>query len=65
MNLERRPARRSADGPSGTSDDFRCCCGSLLARLTPHGVQLKCRRCKRTMLVPIAGRRTAERAPPD
>jgi hypothetical protein len=42
--------------PSG---DCRCPCGSLLARLVAEGVELKCRRCKRTLVVPLppAGRR--------
>ena len=33
----------------------RCACGSLLARLVDGGVELKCRRCKRILLVPLAG----------
>lgn len=32
---------------------FRCLCGSLLARLVEGGVELKCKRCKRTVLVPL------------
>ena len=28
-------------------------CGSLLARVVAGGVELKCRRCKRTLLVPF------------
>ncbi|WP_437594116.1 hypothetical protein [Sorangium sp. So ce1000] len=32
----------------------RCGCGSLLARYVPGGVELKCRRCKRVVVVPIA-----------
>ena len=39
------------DGPHAT--DYRCHCGSLLARVVTGGVELKCRRCKRTMLVPF------------
>jgi len=34
--------------------DCRCLCGSLLARVVEGGVELKCRRCKRTLLVPLA-----------
>jgi hypothetical protein len=30
-------------------------CGSLLARVVPGGVELKCRRCKRLLLVPWEG----------
>jgi phage FluMu protein Com len=33
--------------------DVRCACGSLMARLTRAGVELKCRRCKRVVLVPV------------
>ncbi len=32
--------------------DARCACGSLLARLTAGGVELKCRRCKRIVVMP-------------
>lgn len=31
----------------------RCLCGSLLARLVPGGVELKCRRCKQTRVIPL------------
>jgi phage FluMu protein Com len=46
------PTRAEADSkhPQG---DCRCLCGSLLARLVEGGVELKCRRCKRTLLVPF------------
>jgi phage FluMu protein Com len=30
----------------------RCACGSLLARLCADGVELKCRRCKRVVVIP-------------
>jgi hypothetical protein len=65
MIVERRPSRRPAEPERACCEDFRCLCGSLLARVTPHGVQLKCRRCKRTMLVPIVGQSSSGRAPPD
>ena len=32
---------------------LRCCCGSLLARVVENGVELKCRRCKRHVIVPL------------
>ncbi len=32
---------------------LRCCCGSLVARLLPEGIELKCRRCKRKIVVPL------------
>ena len=39
---------------TGSSDPaVRCECGSLLARLTARGVEIKCRRCKRIILIPF------------
>jgi phage FluMu protein Com len=32
---------------------LRCGCGSLLARVVAEGVELKCRRCKRQVIVPF------------
>jgi phage FluMu protein Com len=32
---------------------FRYHCGNLLARLVPGGVELKCRRCKRRVVIPL------------
>ena len=46
--------------------ELRCHCGSLMARVTVRGIELKCRRCKRVVVVPAgeAGRRwTAARLP--
>lgn len=31
--------------------DLRCGCGSLLARQRADGIELKCRRCRRCMLL--------------
>jgi phage FluMu protein Com len=33
--------------------DCRCLCGSLLARRIGDAVELKCRRCKRTLVIPL------------
>jgi len=33
---------------------LRCDCGSLLARLVPQGVEIKCRRCKRRVVIPLS-----------
>ncbi|RKG97369.1 hypothetical protein D7V97_34460 [Corallococcus sp. CA053C] len=41
--------------PQGSAGELRCMCGSLLARLVPGGVELKCRRCHRTQVVPLEG----------
>jgi hypothetical protein len=34
-----------------TAIEIRCPCGSLLVRRTPDGFEIKCRRCKRTLLL--------------
>ena len=38
-----------------TERELRCGCGSLMARLTAAGIELKCRRCKRLVVVPVDG----------
>jgi hypothetical protein len=38
---------------SRAAADCRCLCGNLLARLVTGGVEVKCRRCKRTLLLPL------------
>ena len=39
----------------GAADDLpsdcRCDCGSLMAKITSRGVEIKCRRCKRLKLI--------------
>ena len=44
------------DGCGDCSRDggaLRCACGSLLARFVAGQIELKCRRCKRTVLIDI------------
>jgi phage FluMu protein Com len=48
-----RPDDSTGRVRTSSGNECRCFCGSLLARRTPEGVELKCRRCKRTLLVPI------------
>jgi hypothetical protein len=38
-----------------TERDLRCGCGSLMARRTASGLELKCRRCKRVVVVSLDG----------
>lgn len=42
-----------SDRPRETCEELRCACGSLLARLIPEGVELRCRRCKRLVVLPL------------
>jgi hypothetical protein len=48
--------RSGAEGrePAEAGEAHRCTCGSLLARLVPGGVELKCRRCKRIAVLAFA-----------
>lgn len=38
------------------AEETRCPCGNLLARWTTHGLELKCRRCKRLVYIPYPHR---------
>ena len=46
---------KDARHPPATERELRCGCGSLMARITSSGLELKCRRCKRFVLVPVPG----------
>lgn len=48
------PARAEGQAPPEQGEAHRCTCGSLLARLVPGGVELKCRRCKRIAVLAFA-----------
>jgi hypothetical protein len=41
------------EGEGQEGEAHRCSCGSLLARLVAAGVELKCRRCKRIVVLPL------------
>jgi len=53
-----RVSEQSEQETAGTvikdGDALRCHCGSLLARLVPDGVEIKCRRCKRRVVIPLS-----------
>lgn len=58
MTREHRegPIRFDGDSPRDCGlcqGDVRCGCGSLLARVVGGGVELKCRRCKKTWTIPL------------
>jgi hypothetical protein len=52
---DEKPSKQVDRDATGADDLLRCDCGSLLARYVGGQVELKCRRCKRTVLVPIEG----------
>ena len=52
--MSSRPQRcQPEESQPAAGDDCRCVCGSLVARLVEGAVELKCRRCKRTLRVPL------------
>ena len=36
------------------AQDVRCTCGQLVARWTSRGLEIKCKRCRRLVYVPLA-----------
>ncbi len=50
--------------PVAADDMLRCLCGALLARWVAAGLELKCRRCKRTTLIPYPKRTAVTRRHP-
>jgi phage FluMu protein Com len=52
MERDKDSRSRAGDADCGQGA-LRCDCGSLLARYVDGKVELKCRRCKRTVFLPI------------
>lgn len=49
--LTHRSAARLGGGDEAPACDVRCGCGALIARRTAAGIELKCRRCRRALLL--------------
>jgi hypothetical protein len=49
-----RHARSDSSGREQESNTLRCECGSLMARYVEGGIELKCRRCKRTQVIKLS-----------
>ncbi len=56
--------QRAQPEPVAADDLLRCVCGALLARWVAAGLELKCRRCKRTTLIPYPKRAAITRRQP-
>jgi phage FluMu protein Com len=41
-------------------NEARCTCGQLVAKLNDHGVELKCKRCKRIVSIPLSSLHDSE-----
>lgn len=52
--FQQNKTRAAADVDSS----LRCSCGNLLARVVAEGVEIKCRRCKRHVIVPVDAKGT-------
>ena len=53
MQSRSQPPQNKSPAFASTENALRCCCGSLLARVVADGVEIKCRRCKRQVVLPI------------
>ncbi len=53
MPVSRIPAQRTQT-LHPTDPDIRCLCRNLLGRTMPHGIEVKCRRCKRIHVIPLS-----------
>jgi phage FluMu protein Com len=52
--MHRRDLMKSLASSPGVGSEARCECGQLVAKLRPDGVELKCKRCKRIVLIPFS-----------
>lgn len=50
----RAEGRNEGQNEADEGSELRCTCGSLLARYVGGKVELKCRRCKRTMWIAVS-----------
>jgi hypothetical protein len=53
MQVRTSHNRPKIDAAPKPATSLRCGCGNLLARVVAEGVELKCRRCKRQVIVPF------------
>jgi hypothetical protein len=51
MSAERGKTKSAPTAERASAHDRRCGCGKLAARVTPQGVEIKCSRCKRVIIV--------------
>jgi hypothetical protein len=54
MRVPGQGEQKTAETVTKDAAALRCHCGSLLARLVPDGVEIKCRRCKRRVVIPLS-----------
>lgn len=45
---------KMAPTAAAQDNETRCECGQLVAKLRPEGVELKCKRCKRLVIIPYS-----------
>lgn len=54
MTLKKPDRSVGESGPKiDIDEEVRCECRNMLAKLTPVGVEIKCRRCKRVTVIPL------------
>lgn len=45
---------RAAQSDTSHSNETRCECGQLIAKVRGQGIELKCKRCKRIVVIPFS-----------
>ncbi len=45
---------RAAQSDTNHSNETRCECGQLIAKVRGQGIELKCKRCKRIVVIPFS-----------
>jgi hypothetical protein len=50
--------------PLDPHEQVRCLCGQLVARLVEGGIELKCKRCRRLVTIPLSRIRGTPRGNP-
>ncbi|MGE5220633.1 MAG: hypothetical protein ACM3SP_26800 [Chloroflexota bacterium] len=58
MDIRSEPGQNKIRAAVKSDSSLRCSCGSLLARLVESGVEIKCRRCKRQVVLPLDAKGT-------
>jgi hypothetical protein len=45
---------RTSQPDTGHGNETRCECGQLIAKVRGQGIELKCKRCKRIVVIPFS-----------
>jgi hypothetical protein len=52
--LRQMPSKGNTATSPLPSEEVRCHCGQLIARIVEEGLELKCKRCRRILVIPLS-----------